>query len=113
MKSNRKNKGKGITTPTNHKNIACMNGFEALRIGDPGGSNTDTVTISWNVRGINTLGKYHEVISRLKHMNPDISILIETRVKPNSAKKVMKKFDKKWNMIDNYVNHNNGRIWIL
>lgn len=27
--------------------------------------------------------------------------------------KVVKKIGKKWNVIDNYVNHNNCRIWIL
>lgn len=69
--------------------------------------------ISWNVRGINNVGKCHEVISRLKKMNPAMAILIETRVKPNNAKKVLNKFGKKWKLIDNYVNHNNDRIWIL
>lgn len=42
-----------------------------------------------------------------------MAILIEIRVKPNNAKKVLNKFGKKRKFIDNYVNHNNGMIWIL
>lgn len=69
--------------------------------------------ISWNVKGINNSGKCHEVISHLKQMNPDIVIMLETRVKPQNAIKVRNKFGQKWKVIDNYSKHNKGRIWIL
>ncbi|CAK8540189.1 unnamed protein product [Lathyrus sativus] len=69
--------------------------------------------ISWNVKGINNSGKCHEVISHLKNLNPVMAILIETKVKFSNVKKVINKFGNKWQLINNYVNHNNGRIWIL
>lgn len=65
---------------------------------------------SWNVRGINNLGKCHEVISRLNKMNPDIAIVIKTRVKSENALKIKNKFGKKWSVIHNYADHSNGRI---
>ncbi|XP_050909861.1 uncharacterized protein LOC127123701 [Lathyrus oleraceus] len=46
-------------------------------------------------------------------MNPELVILIESRVKPHNVIKFKNKFVKKWNVIDNYFKHNNGRIWIL
>lgn len=38
VKSNGKNKGKGIMNTNTHENIVCQNGFDAIRNGDPGGS---------------------------------------------------------------------------
>ncbi|CAK8535720.1 unnamed protein product [Lathyrus sativus] len=69
--------------------------------------------ISWNVRGINNSAKCHEVVSRLNHLDPEIVVLVETRVKAQDVVKVRNKFGKKWKIIDNYSKHNNGRIWIL
>ncbi|KAI5448509.1 hypothetical protein KIW84_015789 [Lathyrus oleraceus] len=65
-------------------------GLRPLGLGILGFECRPTMIVSWNVRGINSVGKCHEVISRLKKMNSDMAILIETRVKPNNAKKVKK-----------------------
>lgn len=42
VKSNEKSRGKGIMSPRIHENIGCQNGFDALRSGDPGGSQEGT-----------------------------------------------------------------------
>jgi exonuclease III len=47
--------------------------------------------IAWNVRGLNKVGKIREISSRLVNLNPDIAILIETRVKSNKAEKIRKR----------------------
>ena len=69
--------------------------------------------VSWNVRGLNKLGKIKEISSLLLHLQPTISILLETRVKENKAKKVRDKLNMHRSCIDNYSAHPNGRIWIL
>lgn len=46
-------------------------------------------------------------------MNPTISILVGTRVKKAKATQVRNKFGPRWFYLDNYSNHNNGRIWIM
>lgn len=37
--------------------------------------------ISWNIRGLNKVGKTIEISSRLKSLNPTIIVLLETRVR--------------------------------
>src|SRR4051812_33430742 len=69
--------------------------------------------LSWNVRGINNLGKCREVSSHLTNLHPILSIILETRVKASKAEKVRSKIGNKWSYIDNSTKHNNGRIWIL
>lgn len=44
---------------------------------------------SWNVRGLNKVGKLREISSRLVELQPEIMILLETRVKQNKAKKII------------------------
>jgi hypothetical protein len=69
--------------------------------------------IAWNVRGLNKVGKIREISSRLVNLNPDIAILIETRVKCNKAEKIRKRLKLRGNYLDNYNKHENGRIWIV
>ncbi|CAK8533949.1 unnamed protein product [Lathyrus sativus] len=68
--------------------------------------------VSWNIRGLNKVGKICEIRSRLQELKPAIIILIETRVKEAKAKVIREKlmiYDKH---VDNYKDHMNGRIWI-
>lgn len=69
--------------------------------------------ISWNTWGLNKVGKTIEIGSWLRCLGPTISILLETRVKHNKAESVRKKLDLKYQYLDNYDYHLNGRIWLL
>lgn len=68
--------------------------------------------ISWNVRGLNKAGKFREISSRLQNLNPAITVLIETRVKEKNADRIRKKMKLNGYYLDNYPNHENGRIWL-
>ncbi|XP_058784538.1 uncharacterized protein LOC131659349 [Vicia villosa] len=57
-------------------------------------------------------GKIKEISSRLKSIKPNILILIETRVKATKASKIRDRLNLYDNYLDNYQNHENGRIWI-
>jgi hypothetical protein len=59
------------------------------------------------------MGKVREISSRLLDLNPDIAILIETRVKKNKAENIRKRLQLRGNYLDNYNKHENGRIWIF
>lgn len=67
---------------------------------------------SWNVRGLNKVGKLREISSRLLELQLEIMILLETRVKQNKAEKIRDKLRLHGNYMDNYVDHANGRIWL-
>lgn len=69
--------------------------------------------IAWNVRGLNNSGKCREIGTRLNSLNPDMVILIETRVKQTKAINIRKKINHRWSYIENYASHNNGRIWVM
>src|SRR4051812_43925582 len=69
--------------------------------------------LSWNVRGLNNTGKCREVAARIKFLNPDFGILVETRVKNNKAEAIRNKLGKGWQYIDNYCSHSNGKIWVF
>lgn len=68
--------------------------------------------ISWNLRGLNKASKIREVSSRLFLLKPHIVVMLETRVKNNKAGNVRDKLKLKGKYLDNYVKHNNGRIWV-
>jgi hypothetical protein len=68
--------------------------------------------VSWNIRGLNKAGKVREISSRLQRLTPTIFVLIETRVKAQNATRIRQKLKLKGNYMDNYSNHENGRIWI-
>lgn len=69
--------------------------------------------ISWNLRGLNKMGNLRETSSRLHNLHPKISILLETRVKCDKAKKVRDYLNLRGKYLDNYQAHYNGRIWIF
>lgn len=69
--------------------------------------------ISWNLRGLNKMGKLRETSSRLLNLHPKIAILLETRVKCDKAKKVRDYLNLRGKYLDNYQAHYNGRIWIF
>lgn len=66
---------------------------------------------SWNVRGLNKLGKNREISSCLYSLKPNIAVLIENRVNQPKADKNGKNLSVNRSYIDNYSKHNNGRIW--
>lgn len=68
--------------------------------------------ISWNVRGLNNVGKLKEIGSRLLELRPTITILIETRVKQVKARNIRNKLRLQGEFLDNYSSHSNGRIWL-
>lgn len=69
--------------------------------------------VSWNIRGLNKVGKTIEISSRLKSLNPSIIVLLETRVKKNKADAIRHKLNFQVQYWDNYDKHDNGRIWVL
>lgn len=68
--------------------------------------------LAWNVRGLKNSGKVKEITSCLLGLNPNIAILIETRVKENEVAKTRSKLKLCGNYFDNYEKHANGRIWV-
>ncbi|CAK8532407.1 unnamed protein product [Lathyrus sativus] len=68
--------------------------------------------VSWNVRGLNKAGKVREISSRLRNLDPAIIVLIETRVKKEKVVGIRKKLKMRGSYMDNYAQHDNGRIWI-
>lgn len=69
--------------------------------------------ISWNIRGLNKVGKTIEISSRLKSLNPTTIVLLETRVRKNKALTVRNKLNLNMKYLDNYDKHENGRIWFI
>jgi hypothetical protein len=69
--------------------------------------------ISWNVRGLNKVGKLREISSRLLKLHPTIAIILETRVKAVKANKVRDQLKLRGKYLDNYCAHPNGRIWLI
>lgn len=69
--------------------------------------------IAWNTSGLNKGAKIKEVSSRLHNLRPEIVILCETRVKNSNADRGRSILSGRWAYLDNYSNHNNGRLWIL
>ncbi|CAK8560469.1 unnamed protein product [Lathyrus sativus] len=68
--------------------------------------------VSWNIRGLNKVGKLREISSRLLELKPAIVILVETRVKKSKENVIRNKLHLTDNFIDNYKDRENGRIWI-
>ncbi|XP_058725687.1 uncharacterized protein LOC131596982 [Vicia villosa] len=69
--------------------------------------------LSWNVRGLNKAAKQKEINSRLLKLQPSIAILLETRIKRDKADRCRRNMGNRWQFIDNYSKHDNGRIWVL
>ncbi|XP_058757587.1 uncharacterized protein LOC131630859 [Vicia villosa] len=67
---------------------------------------------AWNVRGLNKVGKLWEVSSHLFKLQPDVIVLIETRVKENKASGVRNKLGLKGDYINKYCHLGNWRVWI-
>lgn len=65
---------------------------------------------SYNVGGINKVDKLREIFSRLNDLQPEISILLETRVKQPKAITISDKMKHYDSFVDNYQHHVNGRI---
>ncbi|XP_074313985.1 uncharacterized protein LOC141649189 [Silene latifolia] len=68
---------------------------------------------SWNIRGFNCPIKQQEVRSFLLVNQIDILCLLETRVKSAKAPPIVQDLFGNWNVICNYGQHYNGRIWLF
>lgn len=68
---------------------------------------------TWNIRGLNASEKKKKVDYLLRSHEPSYCILVEMRVKKQKRDKIMRKRFNCWKLIDNYNNHENGRIWGL
>lgn len=69
--------------------------------------------LAWNTRGLNKKARHLEIAAHLNSMQMPCIALFETKVKRNNAERIRSKFGNKWNWIDNYNHHPNGRIWIM
>ncbi|KAI5433137.1 hypothetical protein KIW84_020429 [Lathyrus oleraceus] len=69
--------------------------------------------LAWNVMGLNNAWKSREIGACLNSMKPDPVILIETIVKISKSRAIRNKLGYSWSYADNYLNDDNGRIWIL
>ncbi|XP_058724631.1 uncharacterized protein LOC131596087 [Vicia villosa] len=68
--------------------------------------------VSWNVRGLNKVGKIKEICSRLHEIKPTVMILLESRVKREKVDMVRDKLHLTDHFVDNYGDLENGRIWV-
>ncbi|XP_058746716.1 uncharacterized protein LOC131619658 [Vicia villosa] len=68
--------------------------------------------VSWNVRQLNNSDNLREISSHLSNLNPDICILLETRVKSSRVSLARNKLKQHDRYLDNYSHHPNGRIWV-
>ncbi|XP_058761622.1 uncharacterized protein LOC131635037 [Vicia villosa] len=71
------------------------------------------MNISRNMRGLNRSWEFREIATRLKKLNPEIGIFIETRVKQNKANGIRSKLGNHWSFINNYNKHENDGLWTL
>ncbi|XP_058768386.1 uncharacterized protein LOC131642116 [Vicia villosa] len=69
--------------------------------------------LAWNIMGLNKRARHVEIGAHLKRLQINCAALLETRVKKNKADEIRKRFGNKWNWLDNYSDHSNGRIWIM
>lgn len=68
--------------------------------------------VSWNIRGLNKVGKYKDINSHLLSLNANVNVLLKTRVKRDNAKVIWDKLKLPVSYLDNYNYHVNGRIWL-
>ncbi|XP_074266693.1 uncharacterized protein LOC141589974 [Silene latifolia] len=71
------------------------------------------IIFTWNIRGFNKPVKHSEVLHFLRDNKVDVLGLLETRVKHNKAKMILRTTFSRYNFCCNYNKHKNGRIWIL
>ncbi|XP_074293081.1 uncharacterized protein LOC141619991 [Silene latifolia] len=67
----------------------------------------------WNIRGFNKPIKHSAVLNFHRENKVDILGVLETRVKSNKARKVLRTSFNRYSAYCNYNKHNNGRIWLL
>lgn len=69
--------------------------------------------VTWNVRGMNKEARHKDIYSSCSEFQVPIIALLETRVKNNNAEKIRNCFGNKWTYAKNYMDHDNGRIWLI
>lgn len=67
----------------------------------------------WNLRGATKRYKQKELHKYLYINNIRLVGLVETRVKEQKMKEVVKNIAAGWGIIHNYDTANNGRIWLI
>lgn len=59
---------------------------------------------------MNKIAKNKELRACLNRLNPDIAIILETRIKKHKVDNNMKRLGGNWMLMENYNEHANGRI---
>lgn len=57
--------------------------------------------------------KMAEIVKVIKSHEPNICILVETKVKKENKYRILQQSFGEWNHIANYEFHENGRVWKL
>ncbi|GFZ12807.1 hypothetical protein Acr_23g0011920 [Actinidia rufa] len=69
--------------------------------------------IAWNIRGFNKSLKHKGILEHLKKNNVDILGILETKLKHQRIKDVVRKKFNRWKAVDNFQSNPNGRILIF
>ena len=67
----------------------------------------------WNIRGFNNPLKHKRVLAHLKKNKVDIMGILETKLKRQDSKDIVKHKFRNWASLDNFHKHQAGRILIL
>jgi len=68
---------------------------------------------TWKVRGLNSLGKRHTLKQLFLEQEADIYILVETKAKHHSARKICASMLPDYEFLANYNSCRDGRVWVL
>uniref|UniRef100_A0A1D1YFE7 Retrovirus-related Pol polyprotein LINE-1 n=1 Tax=Anthurium amnicola TaxID=1678845 RepID=A0A1D1YFE7_9ARAE len=69
--------------------------------------------LTWNVRGLNGVGRRVALKNSLSQFDADIYVFVETKVKAHKAKRVCASILPDYDFIANYESCRDGRIWVL
>ncbi|XP_019241803.1 PREDICTED: uncharacterized protein LOC109221818 [Nicotiana attenuata] len=67
----------------------------------------------WNIRGVNKRYKQKEVRKYIRSNKINLVGLVETKVKEENAQKILKYIAPGWDILTNYREAKNGRVWLL
>ncbi|XP_075074296.1 uncharacterized protein LOC142161947 [Nicotiana tabacum] len=67
----------------------------------------------WNIRGVNKRYKQKEVREYIRSNKIKLVGLVETKVKEENAQKISKYITSGWDILTNYREAKNGRVWLL
>ena len=67
----------------------------------------------WNVRGINKKERRQDIKDHIHKLKPTMIGLVETKVRPHKARRVLNCVPQSWSYANNYTHSNKCRIWIF